>query len=65
MFGWPKRGKLARACLWEYSYEELKLARLLGQLGVFSPEPVHAGERPAGREIGLRPSDGRAPGIFQ
>ena len=32
--GWPKRCKLARAFLWEYtySYERLKLAQLLGQL---------------------------------
>ena len=33
--GWPKRCKLARAFLWEYSYKRLKLAQLLGQLGVF------------------------------
>ena len=33
--GWPKRCKLAHAFLWEYSYKRLKLAQLLGQLGVF------------------------------
>ena len=30
--GWPR---LAHAFLWEYSYRRLKLAQLLGQLGVF------------------------------
>ena len=35
MLGWPRRCELARAFLWEYSYKRLKLARLLGQLGVF------------------------------
>ena len=35
MLGWPKRCKLAHAFLWEYSYKRLKLAQLLGQLGVF------------------------------
>jgi hypothetical protein len=33
--GWPKRCKLAHAFLWKYSYKGLKLAQLLGQLGVF------------------------------
>jgi hypothetical protein len=33
--GWPNRCKLAHAFLWEYSYKRLKLAQLLGQLGVF------------------------------
>jgi hypothetical protein len=33
--GWPKRWKLAHAFLWEYSDKRLKLAQLLGQLGVF------------------------------
>ena len=32
--GWPRRCKLAHAFLWEYSYKRLKLAQLLGQLGV-------------------------------
>jgi hypothetical protein len=32
---WPKRCKLAHAFLWEYSDKGLKLAQLLGQLGVF------------------------------
>jgi hypothetical protein len=31
----PKKCKLARAILWEYSYKGLKLAQLLGQLVVF------------------------------
>ena len=35
MLGWPKRCKLAHAFLWEYSCKRLKLAQLLGQLGVF------------------------------
>ena len=30
---------LARAFLWEYSYKMLKLAQLLGQLGVFLTWP--------------------------
>ena len=33
--GRPRRCKLARAFLWEYSDKSLKLAQLLGQLGVF------------------------------
>ena len=32
---WPKRYKLAHALPWEYSYKGLRLAQLLGQLGVF------------------------------
>jgi hypothetical protein len=35
VLGWPKRSQLAHAFLWEYSDERLKLAQLLGQLGVF------------------------------
>jgi hypothetical protein len=35
LLGWPKRCKLARAFLWEYSDKRLKLAQLLGQTGVF------------------------------
>ncbi len=35
VLGWPKRCKLAHAFLWAYSYKRLKLAQLLGQLGVF------------------------------
>ena len=34
-FGWPRRCKLARAFVWEYSYKRLKLAHFLGQLGGF------------------------------
>ena len=34
MSGWPKRRKLARASLWEYSCKRLKLAPVLGHLGV-------------------------------
>jgi hypothetical protein len=34
-FGWPKRCKLACAFTWDYIYKGLKLAQLLGQLGVF------------------------------
>ena len=32
--GWPKKCKLTHAFLWEYSCKWLKLAQLLGQLGV-------------------------------
>jgi hypothetical protein len=35
MLGWPKRCKLAHAFLWADSGKRLKLAQLLGQLGVF------------------------------
>jgi hypothetical protein len=35
VLGWPKRCKLAYSFLWDYSYRRLKLAQLLGQLGVF------------------------------
>ena len=35
MLGWPKRCKLAHAFLWEYSYERLELAQLLGQVDAF------------------------------
>ena len=35
VLGWPKRCTLAHAFLWEYSDKRLKLAQLLGQLGVF------------------------------
>ena len=35
VLGWPKICKLAHAFLWEYSHKRLKLAQLLGQLGVF------------------------------
>jgi hypothetical protein len=34
MLGGPN-SKLAYAFLWEHSYKRLKLAQLLGQLGVF------------------------------
>ena len=35
VLGWPKRCKLTHAGLWEYNYKRLKLAQLLGQLGIF------------------------------
>jgi hypothetical protein len=35
VLGWPKRCKLAHAFLLEYSCKKVKLAQLLGQLGVF------------------------------
>ena len=35
VLGRPKRCKLAHIFLWEHSYQRLKLAQLLGQLGVF------------------------------
>ena len=51
MSGWPNRCKLDHAFLREYSYKRLKLAQLLGQLGVFltcivvpSPQPVQLEE---------------------
>jgi hypothetical protein len=34
VLGWPKICMLAHAFLWEYSYRRLKLAQLLGQLGI-------------------------------
>jgi hypothetical protein len=34
LVGWPKRSKLAQAFRWEYNYKRLKLAQLLGQLGI-------------------------------
>ena len=34
VLGWPKRCKLARVFLWDYSYKGLELAQLLGRLGV-------------------------------
>ena len=34
-FGWPRRCKSARAFLWECGCKRLKLAQLLGRLGVF------------------------------
>jgi hypothetical protein len=33
VLGWPTICKLAHAFLWEHSYQRLKLAQLLGQLG--------------------------------
>jgi hypothetical protein len=35
VLGWPKICKLDHAFLWEYSHKRPKLAKLLGQLGVF------------------------------
>ena len=35
VLGRPKRCQLAHASLWEYSYRRMKLAQLLGQVGVF------------------------------
>jgi hypothetical protein len=35
VLGWPKTCELIHASLWEFSYNRLKLAQLLGQLGVF------------------------------
>ena len=47
MFDWPKICRLAHAFLWEYSYKGLKLAQLLGQLGVFLIKGVqHAAKQP-------------------
>ena len=46
VLGWPKRHKLAHAFLWEYSYKGLKLAQLLGQVGVFLTRVVYC---PAGQ----------------
>jgi hypothetical protein len=40
LLGWPNICKLAYAFLWEYSYKRLKLAQLLGQLGVFLTPPT-------------------------
>ena len=47
LLGWPKRCKLAHAFLWEHSYKRLKLAQLLGQLGVLlAPATAHRPLRP-------------------
>ena len=56
--GWPKRCKLAHAFLWEYIDERLKLAQLLGQLGVFLPQapPKCRGVRLRRPRSGLRPA---------
>jgi hypothetical protein len=35
VLGWPKIRELAHTFLWEYGYKMMKLAQLLGQLGVF------------------------------
>jgi hypothetical protein len=35
VLGWLKICKFVHAILWEYSYERLKLAQLLCQLGIF------------------------------
>jgi hypothetical protein len=35
VLSWPRRYKLTHACRWEYNYKRLKLAQLLGQLGIF------------------------------
>ena len=52
MLGWPKRCKLAHAFLWEYSCKRLKLAQLLGQLGVFLTRYA------ASAEVSAHPSGG-------
>jgi hypothetical protein len=43
VLGWPKICKLAHAFRWECSYKRLKLAQLLGQLGVFLTRGARAG----------------------
>jgi hypothetical protein len=48
--GCPKICKLAHAFMWEYSDEMIKLAQLLGQLGVF----FAGGGRRAAPSAGLR-----------
>jgi hypothetical protein len=40
VLGWPTRCKLARVLRWGYSHKRLKLAQLLGQLGVFLTRPA-------------------------
>jgi hypothetical protein len=52
--GWPKICKLAHAFRWEYSYKKLKLAQLLGQLGVFLT--VHATSAPEIPDFNVRTS---------
>jgi hypothetical protein len=42
VLGWPKRCKLAQALLWEDSHKKLKLAQLLGRLGVFLTLLAHS-----------------------
>jgi hypothetical protein len=42
---------LARAFRWEYSYQRLKLAQLLGQLGVFLTQEARAPERDVAHDV--------------
>ena len=60
LLGWPERRKLAHAFLWECSYKRLKLAQLLGQLGVFLTQrrqnfPAVLAEVAASSDVGIEP----------
>jgi hypothetical protein len=48
VIGWPNRCKLAHAFLREYIYKKLKLAQLLGQLGILLTllQPATTGSPP-------------------
>ena len=41
VLAWPKICKLAHSFLWEDSYKRLKLAQLMGQLGIFLTCATH------------------------
>jgi hypothetical protein len=58
MLGWPKRCKLARAFLWEYSDKGLKLAQLLANLASFSLLRSAAYGYASGRGLPGRPRRG-------
>jgi hypothetical protein len=59
VLGWPKICKLAHAFLWGYNYKRLKLAQLLGQLGVVLAWAPAAAGRIARLFVGLE--SGRGP----
>ena len=63
VLGWPKRWKLARTFLWEYSCKRLELAQLLGQLGCFLTFRAGAGECSACTDTGSSPGDQVGSGL--
>ena len=60
--GWPKRCQLALAFLWEYSQKRLKLAQLLGHLGVFLTGAVGVPRAAAGVARADGPGEHRGDG---
>jgi hypothetical protein len=49
VLGWSRRSKLAHTFLWEHSRRRLKLAQLLGQLGVSLTCWIKPGSKPSSR----------------